>query len=201
MPQLRPSQLSIAACAALLAASVGAELHAGGPATDGASTSTVLEIERYFAASWRNARVPDGEWADLSQGSFVELLERLPQSDWLRALRERESEERRELNRAVWCILKRYQRSPRSQALVADGADLPALAPSAEESPAVSAECLRLRAALEQLSSRQRETLTRWAGGQTIAEIAEALEITQVQASDAKYKGLRRLESVLAETA
>ncbi len=199
----RPHRFPLAACAAVLAASVGTEILAGSLESCIAERHTLAQIERYCTTSWRNARVPDSEWHDLTQDAFVELLGRLPQETWRTALDAPESEERRELNRSIWCVAQRWRRAPKSRPLAEDAVAVTQApptgcdrsSPNGATSAAVDDRTVAVRAALETLSSRQRDVLTRWSRGASIAEISRETGLDAGRVSDAKYKGLRRLRA------
>src|SRR3954452_18618161 len=73
------------------------------------SPRDLTSISRYCAACWRNARLPTDRWNDCTQEVFRRLLERLPRGGWGAALAN-ETEERRELLRAIDTVKKRHQR-------------------------------------------------------------------------------------------
>src|SRR5262245_5748904 len=69
----------------------------------------VTNVSRYCTACWRNARLPADRWNDCTQEVFRRLLERLEPSEWSQVL-QAETEERRELVRAIDAVKKRTQR-------------------------------------------------------------------------------------------
>src|SRR3954454_10280975 len=109
---------------------LGTALTALGPsALQAAQTDNppaVNDVSRYCTACWRNARLPVDTWGDCTQEVLCRLLQTVPMEAWGRTLKV-ESEEPRELVRAIDAVKKRTQRQKRwtSQALdvVADRYD------------------------------------------------------------------------------
>jgi RNA polymerase sigma factor (sigma-70 family) len=163
------------------------------PASPAASSQTVNDLSRYCTACWRNARLPADCWTDCTQEVFTRLLERVPQGEWARTLKD-EGQERREFLRAIDAVKKRVQRSRRLSAVpeesVADNR------PAAEAERAEVREELRL-AADELLSGRQRAILQLSAEGWGVNEIADKLAIGPERVSDEKYKAIRKLRTHL----
>lgn len=186
-PGLRtPSRRAFATCAAaLLAATVSVE-----PRESPDERAIVDGITRYSATCWRHARIPDSEWEDLTQETFAELIAALPET-WTASL-ERDSAERRELHRAIWRVSKRWHRRQRPAPLPPDLA----LRESGDAGERRE-EADRVTTSLRVLSTRQREVLESWAGGESVAEIASRLAISPQRVSDTKHKALRRLRGVL----
>jgi hypothetical protein len=117
--------LQFAACAVAMAASVGGALAP-------AEAQAVDSIERYCAASWRTAGIARQDWPDCTQQVFIELLERLSREQVPTAIADAQSQERRELNRSIWCITQRWRRAPRLYSLEPQSPAQPTAASQAE---------------------------------------------------------------------
>jgi hypothetical protein len=157
----------------------------------------VQQIQRYCTASWRNANVPRAEWCDCSQQLFCELLQRVHRRHLELAIARDESDERRELNRAIWRIIKRQRRL-----------DARSMLPMSERDPSHSARAKEVSDLLADvihigkhaLSARQFCIVQMASEGYTIADIAKHLGIPVARASDEKYRSIRRIrESFNAE--
>lgn len=182
--------LQFAACAVAMAASVGGVLSANG------EMQAVDSIERYCAASWRTAGIARQDWPDCTQQVFIELLERLSREQVPTAISDAQSEERRELNRSIWCITQRWRRAPRLYPLDPQGSAQPTVLPPADggsewdEVAEAAAGCL---------SQQQRRIVALYAQGWTIQEIADELRLSPARASDEKYKAVQKLRRYLGK--
>jgi len=182
-------RLSLAACAVAVAATVGGARANEEPAA--------LEgIQKYCAASWRNAGITKQDWPDCTQEAMAILLERISRNGLADAIQNGQSPERRELNRSIWCTIQRWRRAPRYASLdhrhtierkVGEGS--PNTAEELENAMAVAERCL---------SARQRQILALCSDGWSISEIAEKLDMSSARASDEKYKAIRKLRQRLA---
>ena len=181
---------AVTACAAMVAATVGGAAEA----------SAVDQIERYCAASWRNAHISQQDWPDCTQQTLAELLERISHRKLSTAIEHGESQERRELNRAIWRVAQRWRRAARNTPY-----DLARCAEAADDGDNANGGNNgfddALAAALDQLSSRQRAILTAWSQGHAISDIAEELNLSTARVSDEKYKAVRKLRGLLAAEA
>src|SRR6185369_5243435 len=108
---------------------LGTALTAFGPSVvQGAAqdNAPVGDLSRYCTACWRNARLPVDTWNDCTQEVLCRLLQSVPLAAWDRTLKI-ESDEHRELVRAIDAVKKRTQRAKRwnskSLELVADRRD------------------------------------------------------------------------------
>src|SRR4051794_21286611 len=81
-----------------------AQAHAGSE-----SVPAVNDLSRYCTACWRNARLPIDTWNDCTQEVLCRLLRTVPMESWPQTLT-LESEEHRELVRAIDAVKKRTQR-------------------------------------------------------------------------------------------
>ena len=171
--------MRVAACAAVFV----------GVATQPASAeSKALEkIERYCTTSWRNARIDINEWSECTQEAMSRLLEKIGREKLLTAIDDRESEERRSLNRAIWSTVQKWRRSPR-------------LSPIDQASVEISSSYHQrldnrelLDSLFDKISDRQREILLLWADGWSVSEISEKIGIASHRVSDEKYKAIQIL--------
>jgi DNA-directed RNA polymerase specialized sigma24 family protein len=186
-------KLSLAACAVAVAATVGSAARAED------ESGTLENIQKYCTASWRNAGISQQDWDDCTQQAITFLLERVPRTRLPHTMANDRSDERRELNRAIWRTAQRWRRAPRHVSLDEfTSHDRPAdhsASPCSEESEAARA------LAEDCLSTRQQHILKLWGDGWSIGEIASQLDLSPSRASDEKYKALRKLRSRLAPVA
>ena len=155
------------------------------------ASRTLRQIESYCTTSWRNSQIPRAEWSDCSQQAFAELLERVPRNRLAKAVLDSESMERRELNRTIWRIIKRWSRAIRHVSLGrSDWPDPSTIHPPAQEGDRVEAI---LRIAAERLTPRQQQILACLRDGQSIAAISNRLAIPTQRVSDEKYRAIQKL--------
>jgi len=173
--------LKFAACAVAMAAAVGSSALASP-----AEANTINQIERYCTVSWRNAGIAQQDWSDCTQQALQELLEKVSSNQLQVAMQNRESQERRELNRTVWRTIKRWQRAPRPAQLEENFAR-----GTCDSQQDAWDEVMT--AARQHLSERQTRILELTREGWQAHEIADALDITPARASDEKYKAIRTL--------
>ncbi|MCH5376662.1 MAG: hypothetical protein JJ992_22080 [Planctomycetes bacterium] len=186
-------KLSLAACAVAVAATVSTAARAE------EESVTLENVQKYCTASWRNAGIDQQDWDDCTQQAVTFLLERVPRKQLPRTMADDRSDERRELNRAIWRTVQRWRRAPRHASLDAfDSWDHPAgdAAPDGsddlEAAQAIAHACL---------SGRQQRILQLWSDGWSIGEIADQLDLSPSRASDEKYKAIRKLRERLATVA
>lgn len=170
--------LAAAACAAVTVAVGGA-----------AENQAIGQIERYCAASWRNARIERSAWPDCTQQAFADLLQRVSRRELVEAIENASSRQRRALNRSIWCVISRWRRTPRLYPLEAN--DPPDRRSARSAQAPYDAE--RLAAAIDRLAPRQRAIVELWSQGCSIAEIACQLAIPPARVSDEKYKAVQAL--------
>ncbi len=175
---------AVAACTVAVAAAVGSSAPAA------PETQTVRNLQSYCQTSWRNAGIRRQEWSDCTQQAVVELIERISSEKLDVALCDRESRERRELNRTVWRIIQRWRRSPRlvhfQDGLAGDSTE------HAESAwPEIAAAAQRC------LSDRQLRILSLIREGWRIPEVADRLKMTTARVSDEKYKAIQKLRKEL----
>lgn len=184
-PRSNPA-LKRATCAALIAATFAVPV----------SAEAITSIERYCTSSWRQAGIPLQDWSDCTQDTMVELLSRVPQQRVAQAIDRPDSDERRELMRSVWCVAQRWRRAAKRATVSIDAVDGwdPVATTSEAETP-FDAEAVS--AALDQLSETQQRILQLYCDGNSIADIAEQLEMPAARVSDQKYKAIRVLKKRL----
>lgn len=184
--------VSLTARAALMAAAV-----AGGTFCGIHEAEAVDQIQRYCTTSWQNAQIAPTDWSDCTQETIAELLRRVSRSRMTTAIAEAASEERRELNRSIWCTVQRWRRARRLRQLN----EIEILDPRSEQTKQDSLDAADgpLAAALHKLSVRQQEILMLWSEGWSVAEISEKLDIPTPRVSDEKYKALAKLRRTLTE--
>lgn len=154
-------------------------------------TQVVRQIQRYCSASWQNANVPRAEWQDCSQQVFLELLQRIPRGQLANAIACPASDERRELNRSIWRIVKRWRRRVRHPSLDGyDAADPATLAVHQTDDDVLERVT---QAAAEQLTQRQACIFSLLCEGHSIGQISEHLNIPAQRVSDEKYRAIQKI--------
>lgn len=180
----------LATCAMLVATTL-----AGSSEASASDPGAIERIERYCSASWRNARISRQDWRDCSQAVVCELLERLSCDRMTRAIEESDSVERRELNRAIWRVTKRWQRSRHCSSLD----DLPEASEPCATRQSVQKAIDELREFIElaecPLTHRQRDIVRLTLAGNSVAEIADRLQIPASRVSHDKYRAIGKLRS------
>ena len=156
-------------------------------------------INAYCRTSWRNARIEPDLWDDCSQDVFARLYSNLTPDQIIRAITERESVERRELNRAIWAIAQRQRREQRLQALPHDDFECDA----SDHWPVLNIELDSVFAASEtpaaRLSVTQQTIIRKLGCGASVQEIAADLNLPTPRVSDEKYKAIQKLREFFAE--
>jgi hypothetical protein len=157
----------------------------------------VRDIQRYCTVCWRNARLDPGLWDDCTQEVCCRLLGkvRAGQLDLNRVLAE-DTDERRELVRAIDMVRKRVQRSRRLQPLDDQSTPGPDLDRRHRDRQELG-EILET-ARLAVLTPRQDRIVELWTDGWTVPEISATMNMPLARVSDEKYKALRKLEQYLA---
>ena len=196
-------KLSLAACALVVATSAAdvsaqsaSTAIAAATAVGRASESDVLKkIRAYCTRSWLNAGIPSQEWDDCTQDVYLRLLSNLSRTQMLQAMDDRESDERRELNRAIWATAQRRRRAQRHTSLPNESGRMV----EADEWPARMETIQRVRQAIDsaeaKLSPQQKEIVKRWSDGEAISRISEELKLSPARVSDEKYKAIQKLRS------
>jgi RNA polymerase sigma factor (sigma-70 family) len=153
------------------------------------SPGDISHVNRYCTACWRNARLPVDRWPDCTQEVFRRLLDRVEPAGWNQLLA-KESEERRELIRAIDAVKKSTIReSKRTAPLLGVVADHRGMRDGqlAEDREALA------HAADQVLSPRQQNILKLACAGYSVQEMAEELNLSPERVSDEKYKAIRKL--------
>jgi RNA polymerase sigma factor (sigma-70 family) len=173
---------------------LGTALSALGSGTAAAAPSgqispgDINHVDRYCTACWRNARLPVDRWSDCTQEVFRRLLDRVEPSGWSQLLA-RESEQRRELVRAIDAVKKSTIRDARRTSpllgVVPDHRGINEQL--ADERAAVDGAANRV------LSPRQQTILKLAFAGYSVQDTAEELAISAERVSDDKYKAIRKL--------
>jgi RNA polymerase sigma factor (sigma-70 family) len=181
-------KISLAACTIAVAATFSA--------ADARDSQTAVDsIQRYCLVSWRNAGIASQDWEDCTQEAIASLLERIPRGRLAAAIDDRDSGERRELNRAIWRIVQRWRRSASPLSLDQLG---PLDPPSDEGRETISDDVQHvMEVARACLTPRQQKILSLYAEGRSIAEIADQLNLSSARTSDEKYKAIRKLRQHL----
>lgn len=165
---------------------VGAALSGLGGAAKGAiAPAAVEDLSRYCTACWRNARLQPDHWPDCTQEVLVRLLERVRPESWDKLLSE-ETQERRELLRAIDAVKKRTQRARRLSGLAEDVA-------ARQTDGAHEDRQIVSRLAEEHLSPRQQRIIELCMDGWSVGDIAGKLQTPTAQVSDEKYKAIQKL--------
>lgn len=185
----------------MVAMVLGAALTTFSPTLSSAQAATtdnipaVADLSRYCTACWRNARLPVDTWNDCTQEVLCRLLRTVPMESWPQTMR-LESEEHRELVRAIDAVKKRTQRQKKhsSQALdvVADRHE-PQRRHLDEQRAAVD------RISVDLLSERQQRIMQLSFEGWSVNEIGQQLALPPERISDEKYKAIRKLRSHLVD--
>ncbi|MBI3412215.1 MAG: sigma-70 family RNA polymerase sigma factor [Planctomycetes bacterium] len=153
------------------------------------SDAAVTNVSRYCTACWRNARLPADRWNDCTQEVFRRLLERLEPADWTQVL-QADTEERRELVRAIDAVKKRTQRDRKRTVCLSE--------PVADRRDSFDRDLQEERdavnqAASELLTPRQQRILQLTIHGWGIADMAGELGLRAERVSDEKYKAIQKL--------
>lgn len=196
-------RLSLAACALVVATSA-AEPSSAQAATGVAaaataavgqlSESTVLKkIRAYCSRSWQNAGINHQEWSDCTQQVFARLLERVDRDKLLTAIEDAESDERRELNRAIWATSQKSRREKKYSSIEFAESHSENDDPWQAKTEALEHVRTAVNGDDARLSPTQREIVTRWSDGESISAIAESLKLSPARISDEKYKAIQKL--------
>ncbi|WP_153559092.1 LuxR C-terminal-related transcriptional regulator [Roseimaritima sediminicola] len=164
----------------------------GEASTQRASTQRALEqIRSYGIASFRNAGMPASQWSDSTQQLIVEMLERCPRRVLASDLPQCQARSRKELDRSVWRIVKRWQRRRCPRSLDAN----PALQQRAIDDRRRRDWTLDELAELPEakLTARQRRILRLLCQGYSHEDIAAELDIEAPTVSHEKYRAVQKL--------
>ena len=194
-------RMSLAACALMMATSTAdpAAQAASGAAAMAAAThvsqSVILKkIQAYCTTSWRNAGISRQDWDDCTQDVLARILDSIPDDQPSRAINKPTSEERRELNRAIWATAQRWRRAPRHSSLAQDMGRPASPDPWPERMEALGHVRKAIDSSDARLSPTQKDIVTRWSNGQAISSIASELKLSPARVSDEKYKAIQKLK-------
>lgn len=169
------------------------------PAAPVYDLKTIQRLQGYCHRSWQNARVDPQDRDDCTQDVLLRLMKQFDGAALDRAVNEADSEERRELNRSVWAATQRWRRRSRP----VEFTEAPARPDQHGEWVARDEALQQVRGAIEsgaaRLSPVQREIVTRWSEGESIAVIAETLRLDPARVSDEKYKAIRKLRHCFSQ--
>jgi DNA-binding NarL/FixJ family response regulator len=154
---------------------------------------TIAQLERYCTASWRNAGIRRDEWEDCTQQALLEMLELVSAGGLPLSIDDKQSAERRELNRTVWRLVQRIRRTPHADRFDERRSDRVANPP---DTASLKWDDVASMAA-EVLSARQLQILELSRDGWKVAEIADQLGLPADRVSDEKYKAINRLRERL----
>lgn len=157
----------------------------------------VRDIQRYCIVCWRNARLDPGLWDDCTQEVCCRLLTKARAGELdLNLVLAEDTQERRELVRAIDMVRKRVQRSKKFQPLDDELTPGPAHDQRDRDRQELGEILEAARHAV--LSPRQDRIVELWTRGWTVPQISEAMNLPAARVSDQKYKALRKLERHLA---
>jgi hypothetical protein len=161
-------------------------------------TDLVRDIQRYCTVCWRNARLDPRLWDDCTQEVCCRLLTKARggQLDLTLVLAD-DTEERRELVRAIDMVRKRVQRTKRFHSL--DALTTPASDLDQRERDRLELGEILEAARRAVLTSRQDRIVELWMRGWSVPEIGTELKLPVTRVSDEKYKALRKLEQQLRD--
>jgi ATP/maltotriose-dependent transcriptional regulator MalT len=161
-------------------------------------TDLVRDIQRYCTVCWRNARLDPMLWDDCTQEVCCRLLTKARdgQLDLARVLAD-DTEERRELVRAIDMVRKRVQRTKRFQPL--DSATAGSNRLDQRERDRLELGEILEGARRAVLTARQDRIIELWMRGWSVPEIGDELKMALTRVSDEKYKALRKLEQALRD--
>ena len=169
------------------------------PEAPSCENAAIQQIERYCSKSWRTAHIPRDEWSDSTQQVIAELLERIPRERLTDAIAGSASQERRELNRSIWRIAKRWVRRQRHASIENCEATI---AVSAQSNTHVNDQIEQvLRIAATKLSARQHQIISLLKEGDSVAEIALKMNLPASRISNEKHRAIKQIRRYLCDAA
>lgn len=190
------SRFAAVAVTAFLCSS-GEAAATGASRLESKETSAIRQIERYCSKSWRTAHIPEAEWNDSTQQVLVELLQRIPREKLSQAIGTSDSQERRELNRSIWRIAKRWVRRHRHLSLEdVDVADTETHDSTIDE----QMEAV-FRVATRRLTEKQQEIIRHLRDGLSVAEIAASMKLPASRISNEKHRAIKQIRRYLCDAA
>lgn len=181
--------LSVATCALAVSA------PGNGPSGIDDQAQAIHNIGRYCTSSWINAGIQRQEWPDCTQQVLCGLLERISADQLPKAVQNRDSSERRELNRSIWRIVQRWKRRRHYLSLTdrPNVADRTTGGSQMEPAGELLDEVRTFISRSKRFSDRQRSIMQHWLAGMSVAEISQRLNLPPARVSSEKHKGLRKL--------
>ncbi|MBM4069052.1 MAG: sigma-70 family RNA polymerase sigma factor [Planctomycetes bacterium] len=153
------------------------------------SPAAIDNVARYCTACWRNARLPADRWGECTQEVFSRLLTTVDATGW-QMLLARDSEQRRELIRAIDAVKKQVARERKRTvpltSVVDDDRD------TFDRARAEVRDEVQL-ASEQLLSDRQRRIIDMTFDGWSVQDISRELALGTERVSDEKYKAVRKL--------
>lgn len=165
-----------------------------GHANDLEQSEVIRRITAYCAASWQNSRIAISQREDCTQEVFARVLSTLPGEKLAIAITQQDSQERRELNRAIWAVAQRQRRQLPVRELIEHET---CQATVNDPWPMLMQEMNQVQTALDnpdlRLSATQKTIIQSVSQGISIPEIATRLNLTPARVSDEKYKATQKL--------
>lgn len=198
-------RISLAACALVVATSAAEpSAQAAGSVAAAASavgqvseTAVLNKIRAYCTRSWMNAGISRQEWDDSTQDVYLRLLSSLGRDRIYQAIEAPDSDERRELNRAIWATSQRRRRAQRHTSLIDESVKVAESDPWPEKMESLHQVRQAIDSQAAKLSPTQQEIVTRWSNGEAISGIADEMKLSPARVSDEKYKAIQKLRSHL----
>ena len=179
-------------------------LNGGGGGVDwqegGVDNETLVAIQAYCCRSWQNGGIAKQDWDDCTQEVFERLLGSLRADQVKTAITERDSEERRELHRAIWAAAQRRRRAKQHATFFDDDTWQTPSDPWPEKNERLAQVHSAIDAPAANLPPRQKEIVTRWSKGDAREAIAADLGLSPERVSDEKYKALQKLRQHFGTT-
>lgn len=129
---------------------------------------------------------------------MAELLERIPRERLPAAIGMSASDERRELNRSIWRIVKRWVRRHRHAPLDNFDAAVVTNEPASQIDDQIAQV---LRVASTKLSDQQRQIIEMLKEGLTVAEIAARMDLPANRISNEKHRAIKQIRRYLCDAA
>lgn len=195
-PSPKISHLAAVAVTALICTS--GESASAASRIEASEACAIKQIERYCTKSWRTAHMPVEEWNDSTQQVLVELLQKISRDRLVNAIGGPDSDERRELNRSIWRIAKRWVRRHRHTSL--ENIDVSASETSDTSETDEQIEAV-LRIASQKLTPRQQEIVEHLRRGDSVSEIASKMQLPASRISNEKHRAIKQIRKSLCDAA
>lgn len=195
--QKTPNISRIAAVAVTALMCSAGEANATAEASQAQELNVIQQIERYCSKSWRTAHIPREEWDDSTQQVLTEMLERVSRDRLSDAITASNSEERRELNRSIWRIAKRWVRRHRHNSL--GDFDAPGASPKDSRIDDQIEKVLDIASA--KLTDKQGSIIRLLKEGFSVSEIASELQMPASRVSNEKHRAIKQIRRYLCDVA